>query len=113
MGDIACVVVFVLVGTANHQSAERWLHVVGVAGPFLVALAAGWVGARAWRAPARPWPTGVVVWAVTVVGGLLLRPALFGGGLAWSFALVTAAFLAATLLGWRLLATLVLRRRPA
>ncbi|WP_418277484.1 DUF3054 domain-containing protein [Isoptericola jiangsuensis] len=109
--DLLCVTVFALVGTANHGTGGQAGHVVGVAVPFLVGLAAGWVGARAWRDPARPWPTGVAVWCATVVGGLVLRP-LLGGGLEWSFALVTAGFLALTMLGWRLLAGQMLRRRP-
>lgn len=110
--DLVCVLVFVLVGTANHDTGGRLAHVIGVAVPFLVGLAAGWVGARAWRDPARIWPTGVAVWFATVALGLLLRPLLFSGGLALSFALVTAIFLAMTMLGWRLLAGLALRRRP-
>jgi hypothetical protein len=80
--------------------------------PFLVGLAAGWLAARAWRAPARVWPVGVAVWFATVALGLALRP-LFVGGFAVSFAVVTAGFLALTMLGWRLLATLIVRRgRP-
>jgi hypothetical protein len=110
--DVVCVLAFALVGTVNHDSATSLVHVAVVALPFLAGLAAGWVGARAWRDPARPWPTGVAVWFATVALGLGLRP-LLGGGLEWSFALVTALFLAATLLGWRLLASLARRRRPA
>jgi hypothetical protein len=107
--DVVCVLVFVLVGTANHQSGGTAGRIALVTLPFLVGLAVGWVAARAWRAPARPWPTGVATWFATVALGLLLR-LLAGGGFAWSFAIVTALFLAATMLGWRLLAALLARR---
>ncbi|WP_277212416.1 DUF3054 domain-containing protein [Isoptericola croceus] len=107
--DLVCVVVFTLVGTANHASGGSVAHVLAVGAPFVVGLAVGWLASRAWRAPAQPWPTGVAIWFATVVLGLALRP-LFTGGFAWSFALVTAVFLAVTMLGWRLLATLAQRR---
>ncbi|MCA5893379.1 DUF3054 domain-containing protein [Isoptericola sp. NEAU-Y5] len=110
--DLVCVLAFTLVGTANHGSAASPGHVALVGVPFLVGLAVGWLATRAWRAPAQVWPTGVAVWFATVALGLLLRP-VFGGGFAVPFALVTAAFLGVTLLGWRALATLAARRRTA
>jgi hypothetical protein len=108
VADVVCVLVFTIVGTASHQSATAG-RVLLVMLPFLVGLAVGWVATRAWRAPAQPWPTGVAVWFATVALGLGLRP-LLGGGFALSFAVVTAVFLAATMVGWRLLAAFVLRR---
>ncbi len=112
VADVVCVLVFTLVGTASHATAGSAGHVALVTLPFLVGLAAGWLASRAWRAPASPWPTGVAVWFSTVALGLLLRP-LAGGGFAWSFAVVTAGFLAATMLGWRMLAGLLTRRTAA
>ncbi len=109
VADVVCVLVFTLVGTASHATAGSAGYVALVTLPFLVGLAVGWAAARAWRAPVRPWPTGAAVWFSTVVLGLLLRP-LAGGGFAWSFAVVTAVFLAATMLGWRMLAALLARR---
>ena len=109
VGDVLCVLVFTLVGTANHASGGSVTHLLAVAAPFALGLTVGWAVSRAWRAPARLWPTGAAVWFATVAVGLALRP-LFVGGFAWSFALVTAAFLAATMLGWRLVGTLARRR---
>ncbi|WP_402376214.1 DUF3054 domain-containing protein [Isoptericola rhizosphaerae] len=109
VADAVCVLVFAVVGTANHASGGSVAHLLAVVAPFAVGLVVGWVASRAWRAPARLWPTGVVVWFATVALGLVLRP-LVVGGFAWSFALVTAGFLGATMLGWRLLVTLVQRR---
>ncbi len=108
--DLLCVVVFAVVGTINHATSGDLGHVALVGLPFLLALASGWFAFRAWRAPARVWPTGVAVWGTTVVLGLVLRP-LFAGGFAVSFAAVTALFLGATMLGWRTLAGLAARRR--
>jgi hypothetical protein len=103
VADAVAVLVFTIVGIASHDGSltSAFGRVVW---PFALAAAIGWAVARAWRDPARVWPTGVVIWAVTVLGGLALR-GLSGGGLAWSFALVTAIFLAITMLGWRGLVT--------
>lgn len=103
VADAVAVLVFTVVGITSHDGSL----VAGlgrVVWPFALAAAIGWAVARAWRDPARVWPTGVIIWAVTVLGGLALR-GLSGGGLAWSFALVTAIFLAITMLGWRGLVT--------
>jgi DUF3054 family protein len=107
--DVLCVAVFTVVGTFNHASAGSFGQVVLVGLPFLGGLAVGWLAGRAWRTPAQLWPTGVAVWFVTVALGLLLRP-LLGGGFAVSFGIVTAVFLAATMLGWRALVTFMARR---
>ncbi|MGH3705072.1 MAG: DUF3054 domain-containing protein, partial [Agromyces sp.] len=71
-------------------------------------LVAVWLASRAWRHPLAVWPTGVIVWAVTVVGGMLLR-AVSGQGAQLAFIIVATLTLAAFLLGWRLIATLVTR----
>lgn len=101
VADAVAVLVFTVVGIASHDGSL--VAALGrVVWPFALAAAIGWAVSRAWRDPARLWPTGVIVWAVTVLGGLALR-GLTGGGLAWSFALVTTLFLAITMLGWRAL----------
>lgn len=101
VADAVAVLVFTVVGIASHDGSL--VAALGrVVWPFALAAAVGWAVSRAWRDPARLWPTGVIVWAVTVLGGLALR-GLTGGGLAWSFALVTTLFLAITMLGWRAL----------
>jgi hypothetical protein len=103
VADAVAVLVFTVVGITSHDGSL--VAALGrVVWPFALAAAIGWAVARAWRDPARVWPTGVLIWAVTVLGGLALR-GLSGGGLAWSFALVTAIFLAITMLGWRGLVT--------
>lgn len=73
-------------------------------------LGLGWVAARAWRRPAAVWPTGVLVWAVTLVAGMLLRLAS-AQGTAAAFVVVAALTLGLFLVGWRAIASLVSRRR--
>ncbi|CAN5351229.1 hypothetical protein BH23ACT3_BH23ACT3_19030 [soil metagenome] len=99
--DVASVVVFVAVGRRNHDQDPGLAGVFATAAPFLIALAVGWLVARAWYAP-MSLRTGVVVWLTTVVGGMLLRNLVFDDGTAASFVVVATAFTAACLLGWRL-----------
>ena len=49
--DAACVLLFVLVGRRSHEEASALAGVARTAWPFLGGLAAGWLVARAWRAP--------------------------------------------------------------
>ena len=64
---------------------------------------------RAWRHPT-DWRTGIGVWVITLVAGMLLRNLVFGDGTATSFIIVAAAFLALFLVGWRLAFGLIERR---
>ena len=110
VADAVAVLAFTLVGIASHDGSL--VAAFGrVVWPFALAAALGWAIARAWQDPSRIWPTGVLIWFLTVFGGLVLR-GVSGQGLAWSFALVTAVFLAITMLGWRALVT-ALRRGGA
>lgn len=102
--DLVCVGAFVAVGRASHEEASSIAGFLGTAWPFAAGLIAGWLAARAWRAPMRAVWTGVIVWAVTVPVGLALRAFLTSDGAPWSFAIVTTVFLGAAMVGWRELA---------
>lgn len=107
------VVAFAAIGRASHESGvlgEGGVGLLTTAWPFVVALGAGWLVSVAWRAPLAPWRTGVPVWAVTVVGGMLLR-ALSGQGTAVPFIVVATLTLLVLLLGWRLIGALAARYR--
>ena len=104
--DVALVVIFVVIGRASHDSGEPIFVTLW---PFLVGLLVGWLAARAWRSPTRV-RTALIIWPVTVVVALLLRT-ISGQGVQLSFIIVTCIVLAVFLLGWRAVATLVLRRR--
>jgi hypothetical protein len=109
LADAACVLVFAVAGIASHEGSMP-AALGRVVWPFALAAALGWVLTRAWREPTRIWPTGVLIWLMTVLGGLLLR-GVSGQGLAWTFALVTTLFLALTMLGWRGVVVALRRRR--
>mgnify|MGYP001387874682 CR=1 FL=1 len=103
--DVCAVLAFVAIGRASHDEALNPIGFAGTAWPFLVGLAAGWAAVRAWRRPEALVPTGVAVWAATIVIGMVLR-AVTGQGTAAAFVVVASLFLGAVLLGWRLVAGL-------
>jgi len=109
--DALLVLVFAAVGRASHD--ESPLGFLLTAWPFLVALLLGHLLAALLPArPRRPWSArwGLVVWVVTVGGGMLLRVAA-GDTAQLPFIIVATLVLGALLLGWRLAAVLVRRRR--
>ncbi len=112
--DAALITLFAATGRGNHAEGVDLVGVLGTAWPFLAGGAVGWVLARAWQRPLAVWPTGAVVWAATLVGGMLLRAAT-GQGTALPFVVVAALTLGLFLIGWRALAVgvLALRRRRA
>ena len=101
LADVCCVLLFVVIGRANHHAGETAAGVASTAWPFLAGLAAGEVATRGWRQPRALVPTGVGVWAGTVIGGQLLR-VISGQGTALAFIIVSVLFLGLFLLGWRL-----------
>jgi hypothetical protein len=104
--DAMLVMVFALVGRSTHAEGLDAAGVWGTASPFLAGLAVGWLVALGWRHPLTVWPTGIVVWAGTLVVGMLLRVAS-GQGTALAFIIVAALTLAVLLIGWRSAALLV------
>ncbi|GGI48724.1 peptidoglycan/LPS O-acetylase OafA/YrhL [Agromyces flavus] len=98
--DAILIAAFAVTGRGSHDERLDLLGVVGTAWPFLAGAAIGWVAIRAWRRPLAVWPTGVVVWACALVGGMLLR-VLTGQGTATAFIIVAALTLALFLIGWR------------
>jgi len=101
LADVCCVLVFVVIGRANHHAGESLAGVASTAWPFLAGLAAGELATRAWRRPLALVPTGVGVWAGTVAGGQVLR-VISGQGTEAAFVVVSLLFLGLFLLGWRL-----------
>lgn len=108
--DVVLVVVFAAIGRGSHDEAPFGPGLVTTAWPFVVALVAGWIVTLAWRAPTAPLRTGVPVWAITVIGGMLLRWAS-DQGTAPAFIIVATLTLALFLVGWRAVASLVRRTR--
>lgn len=109
--DAVLVLIFAAIGRASHG--ESPLEFYLTAWPFLIALVVGYaVAALVPMRPRRPWSLGwgVVVWVITVAGGVLLRIAS-GTTAETPFIIVASIVLAAFLLGWRLIALLVRRYR--
>jgi hypothetical protein len=111
--DAVAVLVFVVVGRRNHDEGSALGGIVETALPFLIGLGVGWLVVRAWRRPATIF-TGLIVWPVTVLVGMVARRTLFDDGTATSFVVVTTLFLGACFLGWRQVrAVATIRRRRA
>lgn len=108
--DAVAVVLFVVIGRDTHDEANTLGAILETAGPFLIALGVGWLISRAWATPGA-LSTGGYVATITLVLGVALRRWLFEAGTATAFVIVTAGFLAFTMLGWRVIALLLARRR--
>ena len=121
--DVLLIVLFALIGRSSHGETDSALALWTTAYPFLAGWAIGYVTSGAWARPLRAWPTGVVVWVLTVFVGLAIRVAtgqgdVAGNPLPISFVIVATIVLGVFLFGWRWVARLVLRgvarrRRPA
>lgn len=117
--DVVLIVLFAVIGRSSHGEANAPLALWTTAWPFLAGWAIGYVTSGGWARPLRLWPTGVVVWILTVFVGLAIRVAtgqgdVDGNPLPISFVIVATVVLGMFLLGWRLLARglqrLVVRR---
>lgn len=104
--DIVAVLVFVAIGLSVHTAGVTLSGMATVSWPFLTGAAIGWLGSRhlSWTV----WPAGVVVWLATVAGGMILRVAS-SQGIAAPFVVVALLFLGAEMLGWRIIAQVVVR----
>jgi hypothetical protein len=103
-------VLFVAIGRREHEQDSAIAGLVETAAPFLIALALAWLVLRVWKRPAA-WQTGVGVWAIVVVVGMLLRNLVFDNGTATPFIVVATLFLGLFLVGWRLVLAAIDRRQ--
>lgn len=107
--DLVCVIVFCTIGRRSHAEGLTVAGIAETAWPFLTGTLAGWLAARAWQRPTSLYPTGLIVWVVTVAIGMLLRKAT-SAGTAPSFIVVASITTAVLLLGWRAIAMVLARR---
>ena len=111
LADIVVVIVFAAIGRRAHEESNALVGALDTAWPFLAGAAVGWlITLAAKRCPLQAFPGGVIIWVSTVAVGMLLRQ-LTGDTTAWQFVLVATCFNLATLVGWRLLAGIAMRRR--
>ncbi|MFD5175494.1 DUF3054 domain-containing protein [Nocardia sp. NPDC058379] len=102
--DALLVIVFCAIGRRSHDEAVI-AGLVKTVWPFAIGLLIGWalavLVARGTRFDATVlWPSGILIWLGTLVGGMVLR-AVSGQGVAVSFIIVASCVLALFLLGWR------------
>lgn len=112
--DVVLIVLFALIGRSSHGESDSALALWITAYPFLAGWAIAYVTSGGWSRPMRFWPTGVVVWILTVFVGLAIRVAtgqgdVDGNPLPISFVIVATIVLGVFLLGWRGIARLVFR----
>jgi hypothetical protein len=110
--DVCGVLAFVAIGRHTHGHSDTLAGIWHTAWPFLAGLGIGIAAARGWRRPLALAPAGLGSWLGAAVAGMALR-VLAGQGTAAAFIGVTLAFLAMFLLGWRVVARIVLARRRA
>ncbi|WP_150462485.1 DUF3054 domain-containing protein [Nesterenkonia ebinurensis] len=103
LADALLVLLFAALGNRAHDSGLAPTEILTTAWPFLVGLAAGWIVTRSWSRPWQIWPAGVVVVALTVTLGMLLRQLFTDSGVQLSFVLVATGTLCVLLVGRRLL----------
>jgi hypothetical protein len=108
--DLLLVLAFVLIGRSSHAEALDPAGVATTLWPFAAGLAVGWASALGVGWSLAGLRAGLVVWASTVVVGVLLRIAS-GQGAEPSFIVVTAVVVGVFLVGWRLVVALATRRR--
>ena len=108
--DLLFILLFVGIGRSAH---EHGITVAGMAStlwPFVAALAVGWLF-TSWRQRSGESPLdGLVIVLITVSLGMALR-VVSGQGTALAFIVVALSFLTLFLVGWRLVARIVVRRR--
>ena len=108
--DILSVLVFVVIGRRNHDEGSAVSGALETAAPFLIGVGVSWLLIRAWR-----WPmavlTGLAVWPITLLVGMMCRNLIWGRGTPASFVIVATIFLGLCFVGWRMAARALLRRR--
>lgn len=98
--DAVAILVFAVIGRANHDESIGVRGVWHTAWPFLLGAALGLAATAYARVSPTAVRSGVRVWVWTLVIGMVVRAAT-GGGTAIAFIVVAAIVLAAFLVGWR------------
>lgn len=105
--DLVLVVIFCIIGRRSHAEGLSLGGIVDTAWPFLGGLVVGWLVTYAlYRDKFDPMlvlPTGVLVWVLTVAGGMTFR-VLGGQGTEFGFVVVASIVLGLFLIGWRAVA---------
>jgi uncharacterized membrane protein YbjE (DUF340 family) len=109
--DVVAVLLFAVAGRNAHDESSGVSTVLTIAAPFLIGLAAGWIGSSSARRAPIAVRTGVLLWVTTVGLGLVLRRTVWDRGTALSFVIVATLVLGALIVGWRAMRVFAHRRR--
>lgn len=107
--DLILVLVFAVVGRASHAEGLSFAGIAQTGWPFFAACMAGWIIVSLLDDNGYGPRAALVIWLVTVLGGLGLRITA-GNTAELAFVLVATAFLFSAFFGWRLVARLVRAR---
>lgn len=108
--DLLCLGVFVSIGRATHHDGLTVGGVASTLWPFALGLALGWSITWGRRRTGEAPLEGLRIAVVTVALGMVAR-VVSGQGTVVAFVLVALAFVTLFLVGWRLVARSLLRRR--
>lgn len=108
--DTFSIALFVALGRRNHDEDGGIAGVLETAAPFLIGLAVAWMIWRAWRRPTLV-RTGLAIWPMTLLVGMIVRRTVFDDGTATSFVIVATVFVGVFLVGWRAVFRLIDQRR--
>ncbi len=97
------------IGRRTHTEGLTVGGIAETSWPFLTGTALGWLLSRGWQRPVAFAPTGLAVWACTVLVAMLLRRAT-SQGTAVSFIVVASVTTAVLLIGWRVAAQIISRQ---
>jgi hypothetical protein len=98
--DLVLVSVFAVIGRMSHAEAITVAGWWSTAWPFLTGVLLGWVVVVLTGRPGGSVPAGLVIWAATVIGGMLLR-LVVDQGTAAAFVVVATLVLGLVLVGPR------------
>jgi hypothetical protein len=101
--DALVIMSFALIGSDFHGFSFDIFGILGIATPFLIALAGGVFVLRAWIKPLS-LVNGFLLAVISLTGGMVLRHFVWGDGTARAFIIVTGAYFVAFMVGWRLVA---------
>ena len=104
LADAVAILVFAVIGRANHHESTGAHGVWHTAWPFLVGAALGLAATAYARVSPTAVRAGIRVWVWTLVIGMVVRSAT-GAGTAPAFVVVAAIVLGVFLVGWRAVLT--------
>ncbi len=108
--DVVWIVLFAILGLQDHAGDSPPLVVFGVTWPFFVGYLISLIVLRLARAP-QSLVRGTLVWLGTLVIGMAIRTVLKGYLPEPAFIIIAALFLGLGLVGWRVVALIICRRR--